>query len=185
MEDKQIIELYFKRSEQAIGATAEKYGRYCRTIAYNILRNSEDAEECESDTYMAAWNSIPPAKPQILSAFLGTITRNFALDRYAYYKAAKRNREMSVLLSELEECLPAKNTTEDAFAAGKLAEMIGDFLKTLKQEARIVFVRRYWYADSVRAIATGCHISEGKVKSILFRTRKKLAAYLEERGVCI
>ena len=195
MEDREIIELYWARSEEAISATAEKYSHYLRSVAYHILANHEDAEECENDTYVAAWNAVPPTRPNFLSAFLGKITRNLALDRFAYYKAAKRDKEIAVLFSELEDCLPENmdidrivslsrgNPVEEQYAASELTAMINDFLQAARKESRMIFVRRYWYADSVKEIAAACRLSEGKVKSVLFRMRQELRKYLEERGV--
>lgn len=109
MEDERIIDLYWERSEAAISETSKKYGPYCRTIAYNILADSFESEECENDTYIAAWNTIPPTRPRILKSFLGRLTRNIALDRYDYNKAKKRNNEFDILLSELGDCIAAKN----------------------------------------------------------------------------
>lgn len=183
MEDKDIIVLYWKRSEEAVRETEVKYGSFLRMLSYRILHNREDAEECENDTLTAAWNTIPPTRPDSLKAYLGRIVRNLSLDRYTYYKAGKRNRELDVLLSELEECLSADNQVEEAFEAGELAAMINGFLQSVKQENRVIFVRRYWYADSVKTIASLCRISEGKVKTVLFRMRMQLKEYLEERGV--
>lgn len=183
MEDKDIIALYFNRSEEAVRETSVKYGHFLQSLSYRILHNREDAEECENDTLTVAWNTIPPTRPDSLPAYLGRIARNLSLDRYDYYKAGKRNREMDVLFSELEDCLSAGNQVEEAFEAGELAGMINDFLRSSKREAREIFVRRYWYADSLKTIASSCKISEGKVKTVLFRMRKQLKEYLEERGV--
>lgn len=185
MEDSRIIELYFDRSEQAIEETAKKYGRLCISIAMNILNNLEDARECENDTYVATWNAIPPTRPNVFSAFLGRITRNIALNRYEYNKAQKRNNEFDLVLSELEECVPSKNSVEDAYIAGSLAGEINDFLGTLKKESRIIFVRRYWYSDSVKDIANRLALSESKVKVVLHRTRNELREYLQERGTYV
>lgn len=185
MEDAQIIELYFKRSERAIAETAQKYGRLCRSIAMNILGNFSDAEECENDTYVAAWNAIPPTRPNIFSAFLSRITRNIALNKYEYNRAKKRNNEFDLILSELEECVSSGETVEDIYAAGEAAEVIDDYLAGLKRETRVIFVRRYWYSDSVRDIAKRLRISESKVKTTLFRTRRELKKYLEQRGIHI
>lgn len=185
MEDSQIIELYWQRSEEAIAATSQKYGRLCRRIAMNIVGNFSDAEECENDTYVAVWNAIPPTRPKIFSAFLSKIARNIALNRYEYNKAQKRNNEFDLILSELEECIAAKNTVEDAVEEGVVASMLDDFLETLSKEKRVIFVRRYWYSDSVKDIAKRMQITESKVKTVLFRTRKELQDYLEERGVVV
>ncbi len=185
MEDNQIIELYWLRSENAIAETSAKYGKLLRKIAMNIVGNYSDAEECENDTYIATWNAIPPTRPNILSAFLGKIARNIALNRYEYNKAQKRNNEFDLVLSELEECIASKSTVEDAVEEGEVASMLDDFLEGLKKETRVIFVRRYWYSDSVKDIAKRMQISESKVKTVLFRTRKELQDYLAERGVFV
>lgn len=185
MEDSQIIELYWQRSENAIAETSNKYGKLVRKIALNIVGNFSDAEECENDTYVSTWNAIPPTRPNILSAFLGKIARNIALNRYEYNKAQKRNSEFDLVLSELEECIASKSTVEDAVEEGVVATMLDEFLEGLKKETRIIFVRRYWYSDSVKDIAKRMQISESKVKTVLFRTRKELQDYLAERGVFV
>lgn len=185
MEDSQIIELYWQRSESAIAETSGKYGKLVRKIAFNIVGNHPDAEECENDTYIATWNAIPPTRPNILSAFLGKIARNIALNRYEYNRAQKRNSEFDLVLSELEECIASKNTVEDSFEEGVLTEMLNEFLEKQKKETRMIFVRRYWYSDSVKDIAKRYGISESKVKTVLFRTRKELQDFLAERGVFV
>lgn len=149
MEDEQIIDLYWKRSETAISETAGKYGRILRQIAFRILRNHEDAGECENDTYAAAWNAMPPAYPKSLLAFLGRLARNIALDRYDYNRAKKRNGEFDLLLSELEECLASKETVETEMEAGYVAGLISNFLRGLDADERCMFLRRYWYSDSI------------------------------------
>ena len=185
MEDSQIIELFWQRSEDAIAQTAKKYGRLCRKIALNIVGNYEDAQECENDTYVAAWNAIPPTRPNVLSAFLSRIARNIALNRYEYNKAQKRNNEFDLVLSELEECIAGKSSVEDAYEEGVVAKILDDFLAGLSKEKRVIFVRRYWYSDAVKDIAKRMQISESKVKTVLFRTRKELQEYLEARGVLV
>lgn len=185
MEDSQIIELYWQRSETAITETSRKYGRLCRRIALNIVGNFSDAEECENDTYVATWNAIPPTRPHVFSAFLSKIARNIALNRYEYNKARKRNNEFDLILSELEECIAGRNTVEDAYEEGVIASLIDEFLANLSQEKRVIFVRRYWYSDAVKDIAKRLQISESKVKTVLFRTRKELQDYLAERGIVV
>ena len=185
MEDSQIIDLYWQRSENAIAETSAKYGKLLRKIALNIVGNFSDAEECENDTYVATWNAIPPTRPNILSAFLGKIARNIALNRYEYNKAQKRNNEFDLVLSELEECIASKSTVEESVEEGLIASMLDEFLEGLKKEARVIFVRRYWYGDSVKDIAKRMQISESKVKTVLFRTRNQLQDYLAERGVFV
>lgn len=185
MEDSQIIDLYFLRSEQAIAETKAKYSRLLMHIAMNILGNPADAEECENDTYMSAWNAIPPTRPNVFSAFLSRINRNLALNRYEYNRAKKRDQGMELVLSELEECIADKKSVEQSVEEGVLVEIIEEFLDGLKQEQRIIFVRRYWYSDPVKEIAGRMRISESKVKTTLFRTRNALSEYLGERGITI
>lgn len=182
MEDDQIIDLFWKRSEQAINEVTAKYGQYCRSIAIHILNNREDAKECENDTYVAAWNTIPPARPNNLKIFLGRITRNIASDKYDYNTAKKRNHEFDLILSELEECLPSSANVESQYEKRELSDALNSFLRSIDQDSRMVFVRRYWYSDSVRTISTRFSMSESKVKSMLFRTRNKLKKHLEEEG---
>lgn len=185
MTDEAIIALYWNRDEGAITQTAERYGRLCRSIAHNILGNAADVEECENDVYAAAWNRIPPERPQNFAAFLGCMVRNIALDRYAYNHAQKRNSQFNLLLDELEECLAAKDGVEEQIEAGETAALISRFLQGLDTTVRKVFVRRYWYADSIETIARGFGMSQSKVKSMLLRTRNKLKAYLEQEGVTL
>ena len=186
MTDAQIIDLYWIRSETAIHETARRYGAYCKTIAMNIVQNTEDAEECVNDTYLAVWNTIPPQRPTVFSTFLGKITRNFALDKYKARKAQKRTfDETALLLDELETCIPSGNSVEDAVETGILTKAIDSFLSDISKEDRVFFVRRYWYADSIAQIAERFSVSESKVKTNLFRTRVKLRDYLEKEGVMI
>lgn len=186
MTDYDIVKLYLNRNEKAISETDKKYGRYCTAIADNILKNSADSEECVNDTYLRAWNSIPPQKPQRLSTFLGKITRNLAINRYNSYNAEKRgNGQINIILDELEYCLPSENSTEKDFDEKLLIKSIEHFLKAQSKEKRRVFLLRYWYAFSVAEIAEECSISESKVKSILFRMREKLKSHLEKEGIFI
>lgn len=182
MTDMEIIELFWHRSEDAIQCTSEKYGGYLAKIAINILNRYEDAEECVNDTYLAAWEQIPPERPQKLLPYLGRITRCFALNRHDYLTAKKRSSNLNVQLSELEECLGSKEFSEDCFEAGKLEEAISEFLRSEKADSRNVFIRRYWFSDSVGDIADRFKMSESKVKSTLFRTRKRLKNYLSREG---
>jgi RNA polymerase sigma-70 factor (ECF subfamily) len=183
MEDNQIVQLYFDRSEEAISQTAVKYGKYCHTIAYNILHNFEDSEECVNDTYQKAWDTIPPKTPQRLSTYLGKITRNLSISRLSYEKAQKRNVNLTVILSELDECIPKTQGSIDDSLTLKYA--IDKFLRTLQKEVRIIFVRRYWYASSIKEIARDYDLSESKVKVTLHRVRIKFKEFLEEEGVNI
>ncbi|WP_405105432.1 sigma-70 family RNA polymerase sigma factor [Paenibacillus sp. FSL K6-1217] len=183
MEDQGIIQLYLQRSQQAIAETRSKYGAYCRAIARNIVASPSDMEECENDTYLAAWNAIPPNQPRRLKVFLGRITRNIALDKHRYNTAKKRSRQFEVILEELEDCLPAAETVETEHAAGETAQLINEFLYGLEEGTRNLFIRRYWYADSIEAIAGRFGMSSSKVKSSLFRTRNKLRVHLDQGGV--
>lgn len=185
MEDKVIVDLFWKRSEIAISETQKKYNSYCYSIANNILKNYSDAQECVNDTYHAAWNSIPPTRPTVFKTFLGRITRNISLDRYDYNTAKKRNGEFDILLSELEQCIPAKNNVEKEYFDGEIPKLISDFLREETKEKRTLFIRRYWYSDSIKEIANLYGFSESKVKSILLRLRMKLKDYLEKEGINI
>lgn len=183
MEDKEIIDLYLARSERAITETAAKYGNLIKSIAYSILKNHADSEECENDTYYAAWNRIPPQIPACFHAFLGRIARNIALDRHDYYAAEKRSRDMEVLLSELGEVRSGGESAESALDAKEVSECISAFLHTKERAKRVIFVRRYWYCDPVAKIAADYGFSESKVKSMLMRMRKELKIYLERNGL--
>ena len=186
MEDKQIIELYNERSEAAISETAEKYGKYCYTIAYHILYNEQDSEECVNDTYLKTWETIPPQYPNKLSAFLGKITRNLALNRHRYYIREKRGYGQVVLaLEELQECIPDSNKVEQAIEEKYLIEVLNRFLHELPIEKRMMFLRRYWYMSSIQEIADDYEISEGKVKMSLLRIRNKLKQTLEKEGIVL
>lgn len=183
MEDQGIVHLYLERSQQAIVETKNKYGAYCRVIARNILSSYSDVEECENDTYLAAWNAIPPTMPRKFSVFLGRITRNIALDKYGYNTAKKRNREFEVILTELEDCLSSTDTVETVYEAGEIAKVINQFLYDIDEQARHLFIRRYWYTESIKDLAMRFNMSTSKVKSILFRTRNKLRIHLDKEGV--
>ena len=186
MEDNQIIQLYFDRSEEAISQTAVKYGRYCHTIAYNILHNFEDSEECVNDTYWKTWGSIPPRKPKKLAAFLGKITRNLSLDVYRHYSADKRGGgEMSIALDELGECVSSWCSMDDYADEMLLVDTLNRFLASLSAENRKIFMRRYWYVSSVKEIADDYGITESKVKMSLPRSRNQLKAVLEKEGIAL
>lgn len=181
-----IIELYMERSEKAIEETAKKYGRYCHYIAFGILGDEEDAKECVNDTYLRTWNAIPPARPNLLRTFLGKIVRNLSLNRYEKMTAVKRGGGLvPVVLSELKECIPAGNDTEQVVADLVLKNVLNEFLKDLPQETRKLFVRRYFYLSPVKEIAADFHISENQVTVRLFRTREKLRALLEKEGITL
>ena len=183
MEDLKIIELFFDRKEYAIAETERKYGRYLSKIAYNILFNPEDSEECVNDTYMKAWNAIPPQRPKILSTFLGKITRRLAIDVFRRKHAEKRgNSEYAISLSELDECIPDKYSAETEFEQKELSESINRFLGSLSKENRDIFVCRYFYSDSIKEIASFFQSNEAKIKSSLFRSRKILKEHLLKEG---
>lgn len=183
MEDSKIVELYWERSELAIPATAEKYGNYCAAIARNILGSRQDAEECVNDTYLNVWNAIPPHRPGVLSAFLGKITRNLALNRYRKNHTDKRGGgELPLVFDELEDCISDKDNVERAIDRKELVKAIDAFLATLSPEKRGIFICRYWYFDSISDIAERFGRTENSVSVILSRLRGKLHDYLMERG---
>ena len=163
MEDRQIVELYLKRSERAILESKSKYGKLCNQIAFNILRCKEDAEECENDTYLKAWDTIPPKEPQPLSPYLCKIVRNLALHKYEYYTARKRNKNLELAFSELEECLPNTNEIDSHYKEGELGQAIDRFLRGTDRDSRRIFILRYWSAASVKEIASRLAICESKV----------------------
>lgn len=180
MDDMRIVALFFERNEQAIKETEIKYGRLCHTLALNILDSPEDAEECVNDTYMTLWNKIPPTSPENLKAYVCRVTRNLALKRLEYNAARKRSAASLIPLSELEETLAAK-TVSDADGED-LGRAISGFLREQKDDPRNVFIRRYWFLDTVADIAKRYSFSESKVKSMLHRTRGKLKKYLKKEG---
>lgn len=182
MKDEDIIKLYFERSERAIKETELKYGRLCTYVIKNILKDSSDVDECVNDTYLGAWNSIPPSRPDVLSAYLSKIARNLALKKYEYLSAHKRNPEVLLSLSELEDCITDFASSEIRYSDTELSDFINRFLRSQKQENRMIFIRRYWYHDSIKEICKRYGLSKAKVESILFRTRKRLKAALEEEG---
>ena len=185
MEDAHIIQLYFDRDEGAIGQTEEKYGGFCRRVALNILRVKEDAEECVNDTWLAAWEKMPPERPASLRAFLGRIVRNLSISRWRANHAQKRFAGMELLLSELDECLPAPQTVERELDRAALGALISDWLDTLPQEDRMLFVRRYWYGDAVKTLAAGRGCTPNQISQKLLRARKGLRQVLESEGVAL
>lgn len=186
MEDTDIISLYWARDERAISETAEKYGRYCHSVAYRILQNNEDSEECVNDTYTGAWNSIPPHRPELFSAFLAKITRRLSLNRLRSRLTGKRGAgQYAVTLEELAECIPSAQTTEDTFETHELTRILNEFLENLSAEERRVFLCRYWYLDPVKDIAKRFSYGESKVKMMLKRTREKLLIHLEKEGITL
>ena len=186
MNDEQIIALFFERSELAIAEAKDKYRNYCQRIAFNVLRNYEDSEECVSDTFLQAWNSIPPQKPDILKSFLGKITRNLALNKYKYNTAQKRNSEhLETLLKELSDCLPTSEDPAQLVEEGFIVDCLNRFLSLQNERTRKIFIRRYWYMDSIREISDHFGISKSSAKMTLLRTRTSLKAFLEREGVVI
>lgn len=184
MTDLQIIDLYFARSETAIHETNVKYGRLCTGVAANVLHDHSDVEECVNDTWLTAWNTIPPTRPNKFSAFLCAITRRLSLKRLEYNTAARRKNSLQVSFMELENALPDHRFSPDT-GEEELGEMISRFLLTEREEARMAFLRRYWFFDSVEEIAHRFGWSQSKVKSMLMRTREKLRKYLEQEGVFV
>ena len=183
MEDEKIVQLYWDRDQKAITESATKYGNYCTSIAKNILGNKEDAEECVNDTYLNAWNSMPPHRPNMLSTFLGKITRNLSFNRYKHNHAGKRGgSEISAVLDELSECVSGKENVEQEIEYKELVKTIDSFLDTLSPEKRSIFVCRYWYTDSISEIAKQFNMRENTVSMTLNRIRLKLQKYLIERG---
>ena len=183
MEDSRIVELYLKREESAISETAAKYSNRLRLLSYRIVKEMQTAEECENDTYLAAWNSIPPHEPKdYLYMFLARITRNMSLNRCRDRERLKRSGLICELSAEMEQCIPAPDDVECRLSEMMLKEAINGFLGTLTEEKRNVFLRRYWYLDSVEEISRRYVISKSKVKTMLLRMRGQLREYLEREG---
>ena len=184
MDDSKIVELLFARNEDGIKHIDDTYGRRLFALADNIVRNDQDAEESVSDTYMKAWDTIPPQKPMHLFAYLAKICRYFALKKLDWKQAAKRNAEVVSLTQEMETCIP--DTSRDAeVEARELGRILDAFLRTLSEENLLVFMRRYWYVDTIAEIAARYGISESAVNMRLNRTRAKLSAYLKKEGICV
>lgn len=185
MTDPEIVALYWKRSEEAISCTIEKYGRYLFRLAMNILNINEEAEECVNETYLSAWNQMPPDRPARLLPYLGRISRCLALNRFDYLNAQKRKSDLTVQLSELEDCLAAPDSVEQQYEDSELAAAISSFLREQDEESRNMFIRRYWFSDSIRQIAKQYGVRESKVKSQLFRIRGRLKEYLAKEGFTV
>lgn len=186
MEDEQIVSLYWDRNEQAIRETETKYDRYLTKIAYNVLSDYEDSRESVNDTYLAAWNSMPPHRPSVLSAYLAKLTRRISIDCFRYHTRSKRmGSEYALSLSELGDCVSGGNTTEEIVNVKLLADAIGIYLRLQSEEARTAFLGRYYFLDSIREVAAYCGMSESKCKSLLHRTRLGLKEYLEKEGFCV
>ncbi len=182
MDDLQIINLYFERNENAIKETESKYGKLCFNIARNILGNEADSEECVNDTYLSVWNAIPPKRPNNFVAFISKITRNISLKKLRFNTTLKRSSMVEISLSELEDILPDDCYHSD-MEDEELGKVISNFLRTVNMEARNVFIRKYYFFDSVSEIATRYSFSESKVKSMLYHTRNKLRNYLHKEGI--
>lgn len=184
MTDNQIIGLFWNRNEDAITATDAAYGRRLRGLSTRILQNREDADEAVNDTYMKTWDSIPNARPQYFYAYIAAICRNISLNLLNWKLAAKRRAEIISITEELEQCLP-DFAQEHAADSEEISQALNDFLETLSKESRLIFLRRYWFADSISAIAKRYGMTESKVKMQLVRTRVKLQGYLEKEGIYI
>ena len=184
MEDEQIVELYLLREEAAITASAERYGGYCHSIANRILHSRDDADECVNDTWLRAWNAIPPQRPRKLNLFLGRITRNLSFDKYLADRAQKRGGgEIALVLEELDECVPSSSSAEQPVLDQELSRSINQFLHTLPEQACSIFLCRYWYSKPLKEIAAQFNLKENNVKASLHRSRTKLKDYLEKEGI--
>ena len=183
LKDHEIIDLFFERSEQAISELVNKYGGVIRNVAWNILNNPQDVEECTNDTYLQVWNSIPPTRPNSLGAYTCRIAKNVCLKHYHSNTAQKRNSYYDVALQELEETIPALSTVETDVEARELTRFLNLYLKQLKPEDRYLFMRRYWYGDGVSEIAQQLQLTPHTVSVRLFRLRQKLRDYLQKEGM--
>ena len=183
MRDDEIVALYWQRDETAIWETQQKYGRYLNKITYNVLADLGDCEEVVNDTCLKAWNSMPPHRPAVLGTFLGKIARQLSIDRFRTRNRKKRQGSEYILsLSELEECVSGGDTTQQKVDGRLLAEAISSYLKILPEQACHTFVGRYYYMDPLKEVAAYCGMSESKAKSLLYRTRQGLKAYLKQEG---
>lgn len=184
MNDEDIIKLFLERSEDAIIETAKRYGKYCYLIAFNILKNKEDAEECVNDVFLKLWTSIPPMLPNSFISYLGVVTRNLALNRYEYYSAQKRgNSQVPFVFDELKECISSTNNVETAINSWYVGEILEEFIIKLDERNRQVFISRYWYFYSIKEISEKYDMSESLVKVSLYRSRKKLKRLLIKAGL--
>ena len=185
MNDDQILDLYWARSESAISETEKKYGRYCYSIAYQILSDEEDVKEVLNDTYLKVWNTIPPLRPSILKLYVGMISRQLALNLYEKHHTQKRGGQVLLVLDELAECIPDRNSSMDISEKLALSDVLNRFLWALPQKTRNIFVRRYWYMSSIAEIAKDFSMKESNVTMHLLRTRKKLEKFLVKEGFVI
>ncbi|MBR6708161.1 MAG: sigma-70 family RNA polymerase sigma factor [Clostridia bacterium] len=183
MQDEQIVELYWQRDESAITATQEKYSAYLLKIAQNILSDREDSEESVNDTYLAAWNSIPPNRPAVLSTYLAKLTRRISISRFRRRTSQKRQgSEFALSIAEMEDIVTDQASPQQELEAKQLGELLNRFLRALTPDERNAFIGRYYYMDSLAEVAGYCGMSEGKAKMLLYRTRQKLKAYLQKEG---
>lgn len=183
MEDEQIVELYWRRDQNAVVESQRKYHPYLSKIAYNILQDVEDSQEVVNDTYFKAWQSMPPQRPSKLSIYLGRLTRHGAIDRYRHHASQKRQGDTYALcLEELEECCGTQQDPQQMLDEELLAQVINRFLETLKPQTRVMFLGRYYFLDSIKEVAQYCGVTESKAKSTLFRVRKALREYLKREG---
>lgn len=183
MEDWKIIDLYWSRDEVAIHETKTKYGRLCYSIAMNILSNREDTEECVSDTYIRVWQSIPPQKPNFFAAYLGRIVRNLAINLWNKNHAQKRFAGAELALSELSYCIPSLQTVEDQIETKDLSNVIDSWLRTLPKDDRVLFLRRYWFCDDLKSLASECDTTPNKLAGRIYRLRQKLKQVLEKEEI--
>jgi len=183
MNDSEIIELYWNKDSKAISASMDKYGSYCFTIAYGILNDAQDSEECVNDTWLRAWNAIPPARPTVLKVFFAKITRHLSFDRYKVRRSLKRGGgEMPLVLEELAECIVSESDVEGQVNANELGRVINQFVVYLPERERNLFVRRYFFSEPIKAIADRCDMSENSVNVTLSRIRKRLREHLSREG---
>ena len=186
MEDAKIVDLYFERNESALKETADKYGNYLFKVAYGILADDEDSEESVNDTYLSAWNSIPPHRPTVLRTYLSKLTRRISIDLFRKKTSKKRvDSQYALSLSELEDCVSAESSLEEEMENKELSKAVSDFLRTLKKDARVLFVSRYYFCDSLKDAAKCAGISESKAKTTLHRTRLRLRDYLIKEGFAV
>ena len=183
MEDSQIITLFQNRSETAIRELSAKYGPLCIKLAFNILGDIHDAEECVSDAYLVLWNQIPPEEPEPLSAYLCAVVRNIAVNRYDYNTASRRDSSYTVALQEIEGCIPSPGSVESDFLAKETSQIIDQFLRKQDQKTRVLFVRRYWFGDSIEELSALFGINRHQVSVRLHRIREKLKKYLIKEGI--
>ena len=183
MQDQQILDLYWSRQESAIQETQKKYGSFLQNLAYRILGNREDSAEAVNETYLKAWNSIPPQRPAALSPYLGKLARRAAIDSFRRRTREKRRgTEYALSLSELEDCLPASDTPESQTDLHLLSQALNRFLRSLPKESRTLFIRRYYHLEPLKEAAAACSMTESRAKGILYRLRQNLRTYLEQEG---